>query len=323
MNIGMTGKFVVHKQKVQMKDGIPVLDENGMQILTGEREKVAEFNNLITDNGLNSMVSLNVIQYFYLSANNSEPTVTDNAVAQFLGGSNTYQDSGYVDANLATAPYYVTKYQTMRFIAGVGTGNISKISVGWGTINTPTGLWSSALVKDASGANTVITKLADESLDVTYQLRSYLSGVDYTGVVSISGVNYNVVVRASQFKTYWFGSGLLLPAVGTNFVRASSGDIEPITGFPSGAANPTGTISHKPYVDMSFQLEKVFSFALGNANYPTGIRSIQTYFDDNVDCFHWQIRFGKSDDDSAIMKTSNDTLTLPTFITSWGRYVTP
>ena len=35
-----------------MKDGIPLLDENGNQVLLGEQEKVAEFENLITNNGL-------------------------------------------------------------------------------------------------------------------------------------------------------------------------------------------------------------------------------------------------------------------------------
>lgn len=323
MNLGMKGRFVVHKQKVKMSGGVPILDSSGNQILIGTPEKVAEFDNLITDGGLNKFGTDNPIAYFYLSADNTEPTVTDSTIYQFLGGSNTLQAYGSANSNMTSAPYYITKFSTMRFNAGVGTGNISKIATGWGSLSAPIGLWSVALVKDSGGANTVITKLADEVLDVTYQLRSYFSGEDYTGVVAISGVNYNVIVRPSRFKDSWFGGDLLLPSIYVNELRASSGTIAIMTAFPPGSSDAAGVVTHKPYIDMSMQVEKSLSFNLNSANFSTGIRSIEIYNNASIDNCHWQVRFGKVSDDTAIIKTSNDTLTLPPFSLSWGRYVAP
>lgn len=321
MNIGMSGKFVVHKQKVKMLNGVPELDNNGEQILIGEPCKVSEFDNLITNAGLDTLggISTGTLRFF-LSTDNTEPNVDDTSVAGIIGGSNTRQGSGLASENLSDAPYYISNYRTVRFAAGIATGNIAKLAVGYSSNDTSiNNLWSVALVKDSSGVNSVITKLPDEVLDVTYELKKYFMMDDYTGVVSISDVNYNVVVRTSYADNDWFGSSLM-PIFTLQNVWASNRDITNIKSSPASPVSD-GVITQKPYKAQDYFYEFDISFGLNEGNVVGGIRSV--YVDWNnprPNRNNWQIRFGKVSDDSTIPKTNEYTLKLPPFRIEWGRY---
>lgn len=319
MNIGFAGKFIVHKQKVKMRNGAPELDKDGNQILIGEPEKVAEFDNLITDGGLNRLgVDGAPFQYMYLSGDNSEPTTSDSVLSSFLGGSISYQGGGYGTSSVDTSPYYVSSYEIKRFEAGVGTGNISKIATGWGTATNPSGLWSSALVKDSLGNNTTITKLADEVLDITYEVRTYLPSSDFEGVINISGVSYNVTAKLSLLSQSW-GSSDPNPKVGLVNAKLYSGDMADIKSLPTGTAEIV-TINAAPYVDNS--LEKVFivTAQVHEANYASGIKSMLV---DGGGTNFWQFGFSKVSDGKGIAKTSEHVLTMPPLKIKWGRYVAP
>lgn len=317
MNIGFAGKFIVHKQKVQMRDGVPVLDTNGNQILLGESKKIAEFDNLITDGGLNRLgVDGNPFQYIYLSSDNTEPANSDNALSGFLGGSISSQGSGRGAASINTPPYYVSGYSIIRFAAGIATGNISKIATGWGTATKPTGLWSSALVKDSSGNNTTITKLADEILDITYEVRVYLPSTDFVGTIDVSGVNYNVTARLSFLNASW-GAADPNPNVGLVKAKFYSGDISTIKALPSGTST-TVTVAAMPYVDSSLEKAFVVTAKIGEANYAGGIKSMLV---DNGSANFWQFGFSNAIDGTGIPKTSEYSLTMPPLKIKWGRYV--
>lgn len=323
MKLGMQGKFILHKQKVKMLNGMPLLNDNGEQILVGDPVKAAEFDNLITDAGLNELANLGsgVARFFYLSNDNTPPAVTDKALIGLLGGSETNESYGIKEINLTTPPYSITRFATKRFAAGIATGNISKIATGWGSVQTPAGLWSSALVKDDNGA-AVISKQADEILDVTYMVTTYLSDIDYIGTVDISGADYNVVVRPAQLKAAWFGyPSALIPFLSVNEVRASSSNIPDVFGFIDGFANATGSVTAAPYIANSYQKSYVASFTVDNANFTDGIRSVEFHYNaGNARGNYWQVQFDKVSDGTAIPKTNNHTLTLPPFTISWGRY---
>lgn len=322
MNFGLAGKFTLHKQKVLMQDGKPVLDNDGNQILLGNREKVAEFNNLITDNGLDNYIQGNCFDYFYLSSDNTAPTVNDVTLPALLGGSNTQQTSGLASKQLTTPPYYISHYQTNRFPAGVGTGNIAKIGVGWGTSSTVQGLWSSALVKDSNGNPTAISKLADEVLDVTYELKKYIPSTDFTGQVTISGEPYNVVVRVAELKESWAGDRLSSAPFVNHCTVFDATNLGGITGYLQGYTKTADKepLTYPPYVKGSCKQSFVASFALNEANFEKGIKAAEFYLNDYTDCWHWQVSFAKVSDGSGIMKTANHTLTLPPFSIGWGRY---
>lgn len=324
MNYGMKGRFTIHKQKVKMQDGKPMLDSKGDQILIGDPERVADFDNLITDGGLNKLGTTNdVLQYFYLSTDNTIPKFEDSTVPQLIGGVKDTLKMGISDSSLVTAPHYMTRFMTKRFPAGIGTGNITKVATGWGTATRVDGLWSTALLKNSDGSPITITKLADEILDVTYNLTTYVSDTDYTGVVTISGEPYNVIVRPSSMSADWFGNEYPISSLGFNNLRGSTWDIGDATGFPNGMGGHDPAMTTNPYVDKSCELTGVGVFDLTQANY--AIRAVEIHFMQvssprYIRRNYWQIRFGKVSDDSPIMKTKDHTLTLPPFTISWGRY---
>lgn len=316
MNIGFAGKFTIHKQKVQMRDGVPLLDKDGNQILIGDSERVAGFENLITNGGLNRLGTSNPIMVFYLSADNTEPAITDSSLLSLLGGSTSKITNGTGDSSITVPPYYVSSYQTNRFAAGVATGNISKVATGWGTAARVDGLWSVALIKDISDNNTVITKLADEILDITYELRVYLPSVDNESTVTISGVPYTAKVRLSDLKSTWSGNSIA-PVVTITSAVMFQENIGAVTGRPIG--NLASVVaSATTYVNNSFENKYVVNATIDKANFITGVRSLSLA---NSSSNAWQVEFSRVSDGSAIPKTSEYSLTMPPFIVKWGRYV--
>lgn len=321
MNIGFAGKFTIHKQKVQMQDGVPLLDKDGNQVLIGKPEKVAEFENLITNGGLNRLGTGNAIDFCYLSSDNAEPNVSDSTLSGFLGGSKTSAGSGYGAYSVDTPPYFTSINQTYRFAAGVATGNISKIGTGWGNSGSISGLWSVALVKDINGNNATITKLPEEILDITYELRTYIPSEDFTGTVTISGVTYNAIVRAANISQVWGGlSNSINPTLNFNTATMHGVDIGSIKSQPSSASQSASQITKESYVNNSMELGFKVSAVISQANFTGGVRSFLVRYNS---ANQWQVSLSRASDGAAIPKTSEYSLTMPTLKIKWGRYVAP
>lgn len=319
MNISMQGKFTVKKQKVKMLNGVPELDKRGNQIPAGEAWIETEFDNLITDGGLNKLGTYLPIRVMWLSTDTAEPKTSDSSVVGLLSGN--YVGSGtLINSSVDTAHFFITHAINVNFAAGQGTGNISKICTGWGTPTDVQGLWSTALVKDSLGNNTVITKLPDEILEVTYALKKIINVSDYVGTVTISGETYNVTVRPSSFKATWMKDYQATPNLGITKCTAYTNNISDYKGYPSGASSD-GTLSAKAYVNQSMQKEFVGSFTISTGNFTAGIKSVVFLLSESGDFNQWQVGFSKASDGSGIPKTKDFTLTLPPFIISWGRYV--
>lgn len=318
MNLGFVGRYDLRKQKVKLGgDGLPLLDEQGNQILLGESWKVGAFDNLITNQGLNRIgEGGGTTNFMYLSSDNTAPKITDTLLAGMLGGSaNSAFWSGA--SNLNSPPYYLNLLSNATFAAGVATGNISKIAVGWGQATRVDGLWSVALINN-DGTPTTISKLPDEILSVSYSLKVYLDASDYTGTVDISGSNHAVTVRPSKLQD-WKG---LSPGNITkiNSVSVYPTNIKGITESPAG--NEVGYDQYPvllPYVQDSYEIGIQSSYPVSSGNTPTGISSAvfigQSYPEMKKS---WQVSFNPP-----IMKTDTDTLKLPPFYIRWGRYVAP
>ena len=121
-------------------------------------------------------------------------TILDNQTGVSSSGIETY-------GSTTSSPYYGYKIFTFRFNQGIAAGNISEIGVGWsGT--TPLQLFSRTLIKDINGDPTTITVLADETLDVIYELRLYAPETD----LIVSGLDYNqgYVWQAYQSNNFVF-----------------------------------------------------------------------------------------------------------------------
>lgn len=304
MNLGLAGKYTIYKQKVAMKDGIPLLDENGNQVLLGEQEKVAEFENLITNNGLDLIGKKASCSYMIVSSDNTVPSITDTTInvlgRTVLGGTG----DGALKKNVTTAPYWVSYECVRRFAAGEGTGNIAKIAIS--NNSTGTDLFSIALVKDGNGNPTVITKLADEILDIAYELRQYIDTSDTITTINISGKTHNVTNRIYNLNA-WNGSWVSKVADFSNMAISET----TLVGIDTNINGVGISFSRDAYVVGSYKLVvRPVTLPINSANFATGINTVFT-------TQGIQYQFGIS---PAIMKTSTQTLQLPPITVSWGRY---
>lgn len=304
MNIGLAGKYTIYKQKVAMKDGIPLLDENGNQILLGEQEKIVEFENLITNNGLDLIGRRANCDYMIISSDNSEPSITDTTINVLAATSTAGTGNRSYDKNVTTAPYWVSIRTVKRFDAGEGTGNIAKIAISHNSEGTD--LFSIALVKDGDGNPITITKLANEILDISYELRQYIDTRDTKTTITISGKKHNVINRIYTLST-WNGNWVNTVSSIT-YMSISKDTLVGIDDNISGTDIPFNTDS---YVTGSYKIiVRPISIPIGTGNFETGINTVTTRGD-------LQYQFGIT---PPIMKKDTQTLQLPPITVSWGRY---
>lgn len=156
------------------------------------RRSTGWFNNLILNNGLDLIGSTDqFVNACQVGTGNTTPAPTQTALTARVAGT-TSQLSSTTGA-AGSSPYYGYLQRTWQFTPGQATGNISEVGVGPVTTNN---LFSRALILDGGGSPTTITVLSDEYLNVTYELRYYPPASDWTGTVTISGTDYDVVYRA-------------------------------------------------------------------------------------------------------------------------------
>lgn len=250
---------------------------------TGEVREY-EFKNLVLDNGIDYYMTApsSFIGGCILGSSSVPPVATDTTITNILGTSTTFQASGAGGSNTTVLPYYTSYYWTYRFIEGVATGNIAQVAIPYGSAsaanNTYTGLFSKALVKDGNGTPITITKLADEVLDVTYTLRMYAPELDVTGTTTISGVNYDYIVRAANAGSWSLGSGAVSSV---HTARAYTGTIGTQLGTPSGSYGEAATKTFATYVVGTHTRTATTFWDLNNGNLSGGIRSVYLLFGNN------------------------------------------
>ena len=316
INAGIAGEYIVRKQKVLMENGAPKLDESGNQIPIGESWLETQFNNLITNQGLNFMgqstqYDKSPVSKLTASTSTTVPAFTDNSILGGIGSVTLTNGQFLHEVNNTVKPYFVSYKKTFRFDAGIATGNITKLYVG--SVDESV-LWSVALVKDSLGELTVITKLPDEILDVTYILRTYVPSDDVLSTVTISGVTYNTITRIEGFNQNWGGlDGMPINAIIFS-ARASISNLVSIgTYVPN--ENEASVAQLTSYVQDSFEKAYRVMVDLNSGN--SGIRTVSVA---GNNC-GYQIRFGSVASDAPIPKTADYKLILPPVTIKWGRYV--
>lgn len=242
--------------------------------ITGQQRVVADwFPNLITDLGLNEMGYRAVYERCMVGSGQNTPTVTDTQLQSFVAVNDTVISNA--SGAQSTAPYYGWFRRTFRFNPGTAAGNLSEIGIGWNQSST----WrtfSRALILDSNGFPTTITILANEFLDVTYELRCYPPTGDQIFNINLSGNTYQCTVRAAFVTSanYWapqLNSAVSLYSAGSSF-RAHSGTIGAITTGPSGTS-ASGSVNNLPYDNNSMTKRGYSEFGLDSANFAGGIQS--------------------------------------------------
>jgi len=274
------------------------------------------FPNLITDSGLDKFGYYSGGSQFYdvfcrLGSGSATPDVTDLDLASPLGNSITKMS--YLTGNSSSPLYYKWARTVYRFGPGIATGNISEVGVGWGPSSGQ--LFSRALILDGLGDPTTITKLADETLDVTYEFRINPSLDDFTGGFSLTGnkaasftytgriANAGADIVSYSSSTY----PLVLAGISLNAYTGSMGSI---TGAPTGSNGGASGGTPETYTPGSYKLNvNAMNFALGVGNNALGMKSFLIQCNQQS----WQLELN-----TPIMKTSSDVLTLDVEV-SWGR----
>ena len=282
--------------------------------------------NIITNQGLDQVATdISALRYCQIGTGNTAPAAADTELDNWLAGTATIQ-SGAGASSGATSPYYGGIIRTYRFDAGVGTGNIQEVGVGWGTSGTT--LFSRALIVDGMGNPTSITKLSDEILDVSYWHRVYCPTTDTVGTINISGVDYDYTIRPAFAGSTRGGSGRGWGLNSSNIIynatsnyasasgNASQSGVKAYTGSlgtplsePTGSTSVSGFASTAAYVPGSLEREGTYTWGVSDGNLTGGIKSI--LYSPGWSCY--QIEF-----DNPLPKDNTKQLEL-TFIHSWSR----
>lgn len=254
MHMGMSGRY-----RLQVRDAEThaVVKDSGW------------FSNLILDSGLEALGTAagHVLQYCRVGTGNTAPAVTQTALVNQLASTATKAVSDTVGA-ATSAPYYWWTRLVFRFAAGVATGNVAEIGIGWAT--TGNTLFSRSLVKDAGGNPTTITVLASEYLDVTYEIRVYPDTTVSTQTVTIGGVSTTVehscrnVTTGSSLDWGGFAQGQYTPA--STYANAPT-TLGTVTDAGTGNFYSTvATVTPAAYSSGTRQRQVTATIAPGSAN---------------------------------------------------------
>lgn len=233
-------------------------------------------------------------------------TILDNQTGVSSSGIETY-------GSTTSSPYYGYKIFTFRFNQGIAAGNISEIGVGW-TGTTPLQLFSRTLIKDINGDPTTITVLADETLDVIYELRLYAPETD----LIVSGLDFGESTHDLTIRSATISSAYWSAFIGnsrfswTDNSYGYNGSLGLITGLPSGTSAYLGNynIAAAAYVQNSNRSLAQLTVALNNGNLSGGISALTVF----TYLGAYQIGFNPP-----VLKTNQKIFKLNLEL-SWGRY---
>jgi hypothetical protein len=291
----------------------------------GSLKNEMEFDNLITNIGLNRIATGSAINGCAIGSGTSIPAVTDTQLQTF-GQYTTNIISSTNNMQLVNLPNYGFSRKTYRFAEGSLNGNYSEIGVGW--LNNQ--LFSRALIKDANGNPTTITVLPDEFLDVTYEVRLYIPTTDVVTTGELTGLSNNITITRRPIFVTQVGSNTgnkgWTPLDGTNTLGGSAGlllsasafyptsytQILPMTTPSTSVSSISGgpvTLTTAAYVNNSLQRSFTMNFSTS-----TYVGTYQHFVIELGMCGCYQFFF-----DTPIVKTSDQILTMY-FTSSWGRY---
>jgi hypothetical protein len=251
------------------------------------KQETEWFQNLVTDAGLNQfMGGLPFMNFegsgqFKVGTGTALPAANQTTLVSQVASSNASATGGGLTA-ATSAPWWSGKRWAARFNAGSFSGQaLTEIGVGPDT----TSCFSRALITPNGVDPGSITVLADETLDVIYELRVYPTVTDATGTITLAGSNYNFTCRPSRVNEV-SGFGFAATVITNEYFNAfgslaqtpiawATGTLSDINGTPSGSdsatPNPgTATPSAAAYTNGSFQRQHSIAFSLNAMNTSTG-----------------------------------------------------
>ena len=279
--------------------------------------------NLVLNGGLDRLAtwssSSDAINHCQIGTSSTAVVATQSALSSWLANSDTLQGAP-VNTYVAGPPDYLQRIKTFRFAAGVGTGNLAEVGVGWGSSGST--LFSRALFLDGVGSPIVIPKTSIDILDISYVLRVYPMAADVTGSITISGTSYDYTIRAATVsnttgphsaEAYAYGYAFnqdtqygRMVSYTTDLVARTASIYD---GIDSAAANVSASPSRSTYGAGNFYRDTTGVFGIDKAN--GNIKRV---------CFGgvWYYSAYQCAFASPIVKDNTQSLSL-TFRQSWAR----
>lgn len=279
--------------------------------ITGKRERVADFDNLITNGGLDRIGNANNTTFLYncqVGTGTTPPSFSDSALTSFFATTGKYGSPNFTTTNNPLTGEIKTEIY-FRFNAGVFNSTVlGEIGISWNTVGGGS-LFSKALIVDELGNPTTITVLSTEYLYVTYTLSLFAPVEDFSGSFIVGSTTYNYTGRVSSFGNSWgsFVSGVIQWS-GLN-LTGYSGSMGAITGSPSGTSYSLlgGGSTLATYNNGDYRRDYSGTCVIGVVR---SIKSVRVVFASNM-AFQFEL-------DNPIETTALQTLTLNTRI-SWAR----
>jgi len=295
--------------------------------LDGTQRVVAEFENLITDVGLNRMGIGAFRNLCVVGTGSAVPAELDTqlqtTVARTATGAPSVPGG---TTQVAASPYWAQTNTGFRFSAGAAAGNLTEVGIGWSTgpLLSDYQLWSRALIKDELGDPISVTILGDEVLDVYYSMRIYPPLVDATYQVTIGGELYDCISRAASINStsnwYVYSDRIqFISLPGGSGYGVFNGAIGAMTGQPSGVASYTYVSpSNAAYSNNSLVQDGTLNWNLDQGNVTGGIRSI--YYQTHVGAYQTQFTLVTPRGDGTTTINNDNTKVLSiAFRVGWAR----
>jgi hypothetical protein len=268
------------------------------------------FPNTILTSGRNVMADGSTwMNFCQVGTDNTAATPAQTSLLGYHAGTSTIQST--TTGQASSAPYYGWKRKVFRFGVGTVAANLQEVGVGWATSGST--LISRARILDPIlGTPTVVTPLADEFLDVTYELRYYAPTDDVTSPsVTLDGTTYDTTTRAAVVTDAIWSSGIgtTMGAAGSyTGWKAYDGNIGTVLTNPSGSgANcDVATQFNSTYSNNSYEI--VMNCLTGSTgwNLGSGIRSIRI----STTAGAYQTQFEANPGGTTIPKTSAYTISM-------------
>jgi hypothetical protein len=298
-NIGMKGFFRI---KCWRPD----------DVLHRARIDTGWFPNKILDSGRNNMATENTwLDWCHVGTNNTVPTALDTQLLGFVVATNTIVEN--VHGAQASEPWFAWRRKTFRYLQGAGHGgnNLQEAGVGWGSSGA-TIICRALIIDPITQLPTTVTPLADEILDVTYELRYYPPLIDVNGTVTLDGVLYDTITRASEVNsTIWsqnIGVEIGQYSPNNSSWSAYDGNLGLITQAPSGvvAACDNADQYDLAYSNNSYEQVMGSNTGITGWNLGAGIRSIRV----QTTAGAYQTQFDSNPGGNTIPKTINQTMAM-------------
>lgn len=325
IQLGMRGFFLIEgRLPLYDKSGEILLDRMGHAIPDESTYRVIAdwFPNKFLTSGRNEIAKrsswASVNSYCQVGTDFTPPVIADTALGGWVAGTNVQQD--HASGAQSVAPWYGWDQYTYRFaIPGEAAGNLNEVGVGWAASGAT--LVTRALIRAPDGTPTTVSPLADEILDVTYELRYYPPLEDVLGTITLDGTVYDTITRASQVNHADYQGAKIGLEIGystqyANSFSAYDGAIGTITQSPSGNDEDlTTTPTSLNYGNNNYYRDIQAQASLGEWVLPAsaGIRCVVC----STTGGRFQTQFTAQGTGNTVPKTGSQTMSL-TWRLSWA-----